>query len=94
MPVVPAVVTRNSDDYAALRPNLIDSRASTVGTLRVVSVAKLAPIRSPRKVFLRRNVRALARSTPRPDATERCTDLIVVLSARSLRAGTESGAQR
>jgi hypothetical protein len=51
MPVVPAVVTRDSDDYAALRPNLIDWRASTVGTLRAVSMAKLAPIRSPRKVF-------------------------------------------
>jgi hypothetical protein len=33
VPILPAVVTRNSDDYATLRPNLIDSRASTVCTL-------------------------------------------------------------
>jgi hypothetical protein len=57
-PVVPAVVTWDSDDYAALLPNLIDSRASTVGTLRAVSMAKLAPTRGPRKAFLCRNVGA------------------------------------
>jgi hypothetical protein len=54
MRVVPAVVTGNSDDYAAFRPNLIDSRAFTVGTLPAVSMAKLAPNRGPRKAFLRR----------------------------------------
>ena len=58
MPVVPAVVTGDSDDYTALRPNLIDSRASSVGTLRAVSMAKLAPNSGPRKAFFRWNLRA------------------------------------
>ena len=61
MPVVPAVVTGGSDNYAALRP--IDSRASMVGPLRAVSMAKLSQ-------------QALFREA---DATERRTDLIVVL---------------
>jgi hypothetical protein len=51
MPVVPAVVTRDSDDYAALRPNLIGSRASTVGTLRAVSMAKLTRFAALARLF-------------------------------------------
>jgi CBS domain-containing protein len=82
------VVTADGGDYAASHPNLIDSRPSTVGTPRIVSMAKLVPTRSRCKTFLRRNVRAGFREA---DATERRTDLIVVLSARSLRAETESG---
>jgi hypothetical protein len=53
--VVPGVVTGDSDDYATIVPNLVDSRATSVGTLPTVSMAKLAPARGAGRAFLRRS---------------------------------------
>jgi hypothetical protein len=89
MPVVPAVVTGNGDDYAASRPNLIDSRASTVGTPPAVSMAKPPPNRGPRKTFLPR----MFEPASRPDAKEPCTDLIVVF-VHLQSTGSQSGGQK